>query len=214
MLLIATRQSWIISFGAWLCVAKNKERRTTTARSTLAKGHHRTAHGRRSLSGARSKRCFCDQEPEGSGWWFPAKQHLTLARHSYSRQRDAPAAIEVRLLSNTSRVFGHRRSSGGLQRLCLVAGTDCQAPLPRPDALTGSCAPLVLAGSSWRPPRIGSMTTLSGLTGACKARLIPQDSGGLGRFQCNWPNSSISAGPAGGAARPPPAPSMPRSVHI
>ncbi len=40
---------------------KKKERRTTTAPATPAKGPNRTAHGRRPLAGARSKHCFCLQ---------------------------------------------------------------------------------------------------------------------------------------------------------
>ena len=171
MLLTATWRSGLISFGAWLCTKKQGAPNHSCFRSPR-QGAHKTTHGRRSLSGARSKCRSCIQEPKGAGWRFFGRQHLTLARHSYFHQRDAPAAIEVWLLSNTSRTVGPRPSTGGLQCLCFVPASDCQAPSPQP---------------------------LSGLNGAGKARLIPRDSDVSGRFSCNRPFSAV---PARGAARP------------
>lgn len=55
-----------------------------TAHHTLAKGHNRTAHGRRSRTGsvASSAASIDFQEPSGSGWRFVVKQFLTLTRQS------------------------------------------------------------------------------------------------------------------------------------
>ena len=60
---------------------KKRERRTTAVRRTPTKGytnqHMADAPDRERGPSA----AFVFQEPEGSGWWFPAKQRLTLARH-------------------------------------------------------------------------------------------------------------------------------------
>ena len=60
---------------------RNKKRAPNRAGSQGPRqGARNTEPGRRPRLGARSRNCCCVQEPEGSGWRFPAKQRLTLAR--------------------------------------------------------------------------------------------------------------------------------------
>lgn len=86
-------------------------------------GAHETAQGRRSLSGARSKHCFRDQEPEGSGWRFVWKQKL-----------DARASFQI-VRTAASRLWFHRCYSeiehGLFQRrqYCTTGIGHCHQPL-------------------------------------------------------------------------------------
>ncbi len=96
-------------------------------------GAERTAPGRRSLSGARSKYCLFLHEPCGSSWSFLLKQSLTHARQfQIVIEADNRPRMECLCLSKNARrsprpnVDSHRM--GDNLQLTIREGQHCPAP--------------------------------------------------------------------------------------